>query len=866
MERIKLLSALILIGMLLSGSSSRNEYPFNDPTLSLEQRLDDLISRLTLEEKISQMGSYSAPLGRLGIKGYRWSGEALHGVVGGQAHKTTVFPQSIGLASTWNPGLVRKEAIAISDEARALATKLQNRMFLSFWSPMINMARDPRWGRTQEGYGEDPFLVSSISLEFVKGLQGDDEKYFKVLAGPKHFIANNVDWLRHFGSSDIDEKVLRDYYLPAFKKCVTQGHAQTIMSAYNALNGVPCICNEILLQDILRDEWGFDGHVVSDCGGVYNIHANHKYVETAEEAAALSVKAGTDLNCGSEYGRSLKSATDKGLIDEETIDIAVRRLFKARFELGMFDPPELVPYSEISPDVIDCDEHRELARQVARESIVLLKNDSKPGQENGFLPLSKEIRSLAVIGPNADVCQFGNYTGVPSYCTTPLEAIKTMVNGTTQVKYAQGAPLHDNNLPSIPSECLLHPSAREGEHGLKGEYFNNMNFEGTPVLTRIDSSLDMPWWNEKLFPDSVVNTDHFSVRWTGKIVPDKSQKYMISARNTVMSSGDDLGIRIYLDGEIILDQWTDHRVWETTITKKLTAGKAYDFRVEYIEDIDWAAVTIGWKAIGKDLLGEALEIAGSSDAVIIVAGTNVAWEGEHCDRRNMELPQEQQELIRKVFAANPNSCLTLVNGSPLAINWEKENIPAIIEAWFPGEEGGNAIAEVLFGDYNPGGKLPVTFYTGNEQLPDFEDYDVTKGRTYMYLKEKPLFPFGFGLSYTRFEVSNESIEKKTLSGDDIIRVSFDLENRGGMKGSEVVQLYVHEQTESKYTPVRVLKAFERIELDAKEKRRVTLSVPLVELATYNLGEKAFVTSKGTYDLMVGNSSDHFYFRDEIVIE
>lgn len=866
MKQIKFFPVLFIFGFSLSCSASGYDYPFQDPSLPIADRVNDLVSRLTLEEKISQMVSYSAPLERLGISGYRWSGEALHGVVGGEEHKTTVFPQSIGLASTWNPGLVRKEAIAISDEARALANKLENRAFLNFWSPMINMARDPRWGRTQEGYGEDPFLVSSISLEFFRGLQGDDEKYFKVLAGPKHFIANNVDWLRHFGSSNIDEKVLRDYYFPAFKKCVTEGNCQTIMSAYNALNGVPCICNDMLLQDILRDEWGFDGHVVSDCGGVYNIHANHKYVETPEEAVALAVKAGTDLNCGSSYRGYLKSATEKGLIDEETIDIAVGRLFKARFELGMFDPPEMVPYSKISSDVIDSDEHRELARQVARESIVLLKNDRKKGKEKGFLPLPKDIGSLAVIGPNADVCQFGNYTGVPSYCATPLEAIKKIVNGTTQVKYAQGTPLHDNNLPSIPSECLLPPSAREGEHGLKGEYFNNMNFEGKPVLTRIDSSLDMPWWNEELFPDSVVNTDHFSVRWTGKIVPDKSQRYMISARNTVMSSGDDLGIRIYLDGEIILDQWTNLRIWETAITKELTAGKAYDFRVEYIEDIDWAAVAIGWKAIGKDLIGEAVKIARSSDAVIVVAGTNVDWEGEHCDRRSMELPREQQELIKKVFAANPNTCLTLVNGSPLAINWEKDNIPAIIEAWFPGEEGGNAIAEVLFGDYNPGGKLPVTFYTGNEQLPDFEDYDVTKGRTYMYLKEKPLYPFGFGLSYTRFEVSNENIEKKTLSGNDIIRVSFDVENTGGMKGSEVVQLYVHEQKESKYTPIRALKAFERIELDAKEKRRVNLSVPLAELATYSLEKKAYVTSTGTYDLMVGNSSDHFFFQDEIFIK
>jgi beta-glucosidase len=525
----------------------------------------------------------------------------------------------------------------------------------------------------------------------------------------------------------------------------------------------------------------------------------------------------------------------------------------------MFDPQEMVPYTSISPDVIDCNEHRELARQVALESIVLLKN------ENGFLPLSKDIGSIAVIGPNADVCQFGNYSGIPSYAVTPLEGIKNAVSNATRVEFAKGAPLRDNNLPPIPSKCLLPPDAREGEHGLKGEYFNNMHFEGEPVLTRIDSNLDQRWWNEELFPDSVVNTDHFSVRWTGKIVPEKSERYMISARTTVMSSGDDLGIRIYLDGVKILDQWRDHRIWETAITKELTAGKPYDIRVEYVEDIDWASVLIGWKPCGKNLVTEAVEIAKNAELVILVAGSNNSTEGEHLDRTTLDLLPEQQELIRKVYEANPNTVLTLVNGSPVSIVWEKEYIPAIVEAWYPGQEGGTAIAEVLFGDYNPGGKLPLTFYTGLEQLPAFDDYDVTKGRTYMYLEEKPLFPFGFGLSYTRFNVSNENIEKKNLSDDDSLKVSFDLENVGDRKGSEVVQLYIREPKASKYSPNKALKAFKRIELDAKEKRRVTLSVPVKELATYSLTEKEFVTNKGTYTMMVGNSSEHFFFRDEIVI-
>lgn len=805
------------------------------------------------------MDANSAAIERLGLPAYTWRNEALHGVVANEDHHTTVFPQSIGMASTWDPELMSKEAKVISDEARAIANLLNNAKYLNFWSPMINMVRDPRWGRTQESYGEDPFLAGQIALEFVKGLQGDNNKYFKALATPKHFVANNEDWNRHFCDAVVEEKLLREYYFKAFKTCVIEGNAQSIMGAYNAVNGIPSCCNEFLLQDVLRDEWGFNGHIVSDCGALYNIHANHKYTKTPEEAVARSVVAGTDLNCGSQYSLHLKDAVEAGHLDESDIDIALRRILKARFELGMFDPPEMVPFSRITSDVIDSREHRQLAKETARESIVLLKN------KGGFLPLSKDIGSIAVIGPNANMSQFGHYSGKPSYDVTPLEGIRNIVSPETIIKHAQGADLPDNKLPIIPSRNFIPPDAKKGEYGLLGEYFNNMNFEGEPVLTRIDSVLKMEWWDASTFPDSIVNTDHFSVRWTGKIIPDKSERYMLSARTTVASSSEDVGMRIYLDGELILDQGTSRLMWDNAITRPLVAGKAYDFKVEYIEDIDWASVVVGWEPVGGDPIPAAVEIAKEVDVVILVMGTNHVLEGELGDRTSLDLPQNQQDLIRQVVAANPNTVLILVNGSPLALNWENEHIPAIVEAWYPGQEGGNAIADVLFGEHNPGGKLPVTFYTGLDQLPDIHDYDITKGRTYMYLKERPLYPFGYGLSYTDFKASDFSLSEENDRSGDHVSVSLNVENTGGMAGSEVLQLYVHSRKDTKYTPIKQLKAFKKIFLKAGEQKRVTLSFPVDDLATYHMEEASWVVESGTYDIMVGNSSDNFFYQDEIVI-
>ena len=840
---------------------------YEDTSLPLNDRVSDLISKMTLEEKTSQLSSVSPKIKRLGIKPYVWRNEALHGVMANTGpsgrdcdsciNKTTVFPQSIGLASTWNPSLAFQEGVAISDEARALANMIDSQKYLNFWNPMINIARDPRWGRTQEGYGEDPFLVSKIAVQYIRGLQGEDDTYVKVIASPKHFIANNVDGDRHFTSSNIDEEILRDYYFPAFKSSIIEANALGLMSAYNALNGIPCSSNDFLLTEVLRKEWGFNGHVVSDCGAIYNIHANHLYVETPEEGVAKSILSGTDMNCGGQYEKYLLKAINKGLLTENDVNISLRRVLLARFRLGMFDPEEMVSYSKIQPEVIDSKKHRALAKKVALESIVLLKNKNK------FLPLQKDIKSIAVIGPNADSSIFGNYSGLPAYDITPFEGIKAKVSSETIVRYAQGAPIFKKNpLPPLTGDYLIAP---DGGKGLKCEFFNNMNFIGDPVHTRNDTIMIHQWWNEELFPGEFVNKDQFSVRWTGKIKPKVTGKYMFNARTTVRSSKKDKGIRIYIDDELVVDQWKSLRHWDSGISKKLHEGKLYDFRVEYVDDIDWAAVTIGWKPINESLLDNAKDLANNSDVVILVLGSNNATEEELHDRTSIDLIEEQKILVKEIYNLNQNILIVLVNGSPISINWENNNVPAILEAWYPGQEGGSAIADVIFGDYNPGGKLPITFYKGTEQLPDFYDYDITKGRTYMFLDEKPLYPFGYGLSYTEFQFKNFSISDRELSIKDTISVFFNLFNVGDYLGSEVVQVYIKPIFSSKYTPNKQLKSFKKIFLKSGHNKNIVIDIPVKELETYSAGSGEFTVKPGTYHVLVGNSSENILFNKPISI-
>ncbi|MEN6385855.1 MAG: glycoside hydrolase family 3 C-terminal domain-containing protein [Phycisphaerales bacterium] len=829
------------------------KYPFRDTSLPIEKRVEDLLSRLTIEEKILQMCNDSPAIQRLDIPPYQWWNEGVHGVLG---RNVTVFPHAIALAATWNIDLMDKVSTAISDEARAVyrpdgrndGTASGG---LTYWSPMINLARDPRWGRTQEGYGEDVYLASRMAVSFIKGLQGNDPKYLKLVATPKHFVANNDETHRHTGSSDVPEQVLQEYYLAHFKACVVEAKAQSVMSAYNALNGIPCSANTRLLTDILRDQWGFDGYVVSDCGAISDIHLNHHYVATAEEAASLALKAGCDLNCGIEPKQYVNDyvlkALNKGLVTEDEIDLALSRLLKARFKLGMFDPYDKVPYNHIPKSVIDSPEHRQLARQASCESIVLLKN------QNNFLPLDKnKIKTLAVIGPYADKICLGNYSGKPTKAVTILEGIKNKVGSQVEIKFALGCP-RIGHLEPVESIYL---KTEDGKQGLKGEYFDNMDFKGTPKFVRVDKAINFDWADKS--PVADFPADNFSVRWTGKIISPTTGTFAISA-------GSDDGIRLFIDGKKIIDNWVVRSYTEDRAEINLTKGQEYSIKIEYFENGSDAQATLGWTA-GHDKdeeIAKAEKIAAASDVVVLAIGLDDTLESEEHDRSNLELPLIQNELINAVYKANPNIAVVLYNGSALAINWLNENAPAIVDAWFPGEEGGSAVADVLFGDYNPSARLPLTFYASTSQLLPMDDYDIRKGRTYMYLKDQPLFAFGYGLSYTTFSYSNLKIKSPKIKAGGNVKISADIKNTGKLFGQEVVQLYIHDVEASAPRPIKQLCGFKKIDLKPGEKKTVEFHLTSEALAFYDVNNKKFIVEPGKFDIMVGSSSDNILLRGSL---
>ncbi len=717
MRRIKSISILLVLGLILSNCTNKYEYPFQDPSKSFDKRVDDLVSRMTLEEKISQMTDVAASVERLGIPGYNWWNECLHGVA--RAGVATVFPQAIGMAATWDTDLIYKMADVTSTEARAkyhefVRNNDRSRYNgLTFWSPNINIFRDPRWGRGQETYGEDPVLTSKIGTAFVKGLQGDHPKYLKVVATPKHYaVHSGPEHNRHIFDAVTDIRVLWDTYLPAFEATITEGKAYSIMGAYNRYLGEACCAHDLLLGEILRDKWGFEGYVVSDCGAIRDIYAYHKLVDTPEEASALAVKKGCDLNCGRTY-ESLLKAVEQGLITEEEIDVTVKRLFRARFKLGMFDPPEMVPYAQIPFEKNDAPEHADLALTVAQESIVLLKND------NNFLPIKNKLKQIAVIGPNADNLDvlLGNYNGTPSHPITALAGIKNSFEEGTSVKYAPGCGL--------------------------------------------------------------------------------------------------------IDKDMVLD----------TIP-------------------------------GYDAFAEAVDLAKSSDVVIFCGGISPRLEGEEMqvpyegfsggDRTNIKLPAVQEKLIKSLYATGTPVVLVNFSGSAVALNWENENLPAIIQVWYPGQAGGTALADVLSGKYNPGGRLPVTFYKSVEDLPPFEDYSM-KNRTYRFFEGEPLYPFGYGLSYTTFKYRTPELSDNSIGKSGSVEVKVEVKNAGDIGGSEVVQLYVKD-FESKY-PVakKALRDFKRIYLGPGESQIVTFNLESDDFRVIDDNGNRFV-EPGDFDILVGGNS------------
>jgi beta-glucosidase len=850
---------LLFIGFLLASpqaGTTAQTLPYKDPSLPIERRVDDLVSRMTLEEKVSQMMNAAPAIPRLGIPEYDWWNEGLHGVA--FSGVATVFPQAIGLGATFDQQLVGHVADVISTEARAKYNEAQRqgnraRFFgLTFWSPNINIFRDPRWGRGQETYGEDPYLTGRLGVAFVKGMQGDDPKYLKVVSTPKHYaVHSGPEPERHRFDAKAFERDMRETYLPAFRATVTEGRAASVMCAYNRINGEPACANTHLLDDILQGEWNFGGYVVSDCGAIEDIYLRHHFVKTAEEASAVAVKKGTHLECGDTY-RALVAAVKQGLVSEAEIDHAVKRLFMARFRLGMFDPPEMVPYAKIPFSENDSPEHRRLALDAARESIVLLKN------EKNTLPLRKDIKSIAVIGPNADNVQvlLGNYNGQPSRATTPLAGIQQHVSRQMKVLHAMGTSLTAVSVEPVPASALRTP---DGGHGLKAEFFANKNLEGAPALTRVDESVNFDWGMSGPAPS--LPADNFSARWTGRIVPTVSGTYRLGA------IADD-GARVFLDGKLIAEDWTDHA--PTTITGEVTlkAGQSYDLKLEYYEGKIGAVAKLVWQPPAAQTgtpYAEALDVAKQADAVVLVLGLSSQLEGEEMtvhepgflggDRTDIGLPARQQKLLEAVVATGKPVVLVLLNGSALAVNWAQEHVPAIVETWYPGEEGGAAIADVLFGDYNPGGRLPVTFYKSLAQLPPFENYGM-EGRTYRYFKGDPLYPFGFGLSYTKFMYNNLKLSSTNVQAGEGLTVSAEVQNVGDRKGDEVVQVYLSHSGASVPVPIRSLAGISRISLNPGEKRTVTFALTPEQLSVIDDGGRRVVEPE-EFSVTIGGKQPGF---------
>jgi beta-glucosidase len=856
-----LATAFVLLASAAAAPPRAAQPAYKDPSRPLQERVADLVSRMTLEEKVSQLMNSAAAIPRLDVPAYNWWSEALHGVA--RAGLATSFPQAIGLAATWDDPLIGKMADIVSDEARAkhhaFAAAGKRGMYqgLTFWSPNINIFRDPRWGRGMETYGEDPYLVGRLAVAFVKGMQGDDPRYLKTIATPKHYaVHSGPESTRHVFDAPLDERDLRDTYLPQFEMAVREGGAMSVMCAYNRIGGQACCASPRLLTDILRREWGFQGYVVSDCGAIDDIYQTHKLVPTAAEASAMAVKAGCDLECGSSY-KSLVGAVASGRLAERDIDEAVTRLFTARFRLGLFDPPESVRWARIPYSEVDSPGHRTAALDVARESIVLLKNDSQT------LPLSPALKSIAVIGPNADDVDvlLGNYNGRPAAPVPVLQGIRAAAPSGTKIVYAQGAPLADElpTLEVIPSSALVTKAGGHDVRGLTGDYFaSSKRLDGTPAFSRVDSRIDFAWWDNP--PDPRIPADDFAVRWTGDLVPPVSGAYTIGVAGMN-------GIRVWLDGAPLVTFESEHDPTKTAERRELVAGRRYPIRIEFTHTSNDASMRLLWHVPGRNLQAEAVEAARGAEAVVLVLGLSPRLEGEEMkvpvpgfsggDRTSLDLPGAQQRLLEAIVAIGRPTVLVLLNGSALSTGWADEHVPAIVEAWYPGQAGGTAVADVLFGRYNPGGRLPVTFYRSVGQLPPFADYSM-KGRTYRYFKGDAIYAFGHGLSYTTFGYSHLAAPASIRAGEPLV-VSVDVRNTGRREGDEVVQVYVSRGArgpdsgglaDESHTPIRSLAAFRRIRLAAGETRRVSLTIaPEAMLTAGDDGRR--VASRGALEIFVG---------------
>jgi beta-glucosidase len=854
---------MLPLGLHAQQQSGSPSFQFMNTSLPINQRVDDLIGRMTLEEKVSQMRDHAPAIQRLDVPKYDWWNEGLHGVA--FAGYATNFPQVIGMAATWDTNLVHHMGETISTEARAKYNQAMredhHEMFfgLTFWAPNINIFRDPRWGRGQETYGEDPFLTGRMGVAFVTGIQGDDPKYLKLVSTPKHYaVHSGPEPLRHQFNVDVSPHDLEDTYLPAFRATVTEAHAQSVMCAYNAIDGAPACANTMLLRDHLRDAWHFDGYVVSDCAAVADVNTGHHFAPDMPHAAAAAVKAGTDLECGFGKGQAypaLVDAVHQNLITEAELDTALRRLFTARFRLGMFDPPSSYAYGRIPVSENNSQQHRQLSLQAARESIVLLKNQDK------VLPLKSGIGRIAVVGPTAELVQSlqGNYNGPPPSPVYPINGIEKRFSSSI-IFYAQGSSLVEGLAMPI-EHTALHPATGAG-NGLTGEYFNSKDFNGQPVLKRTDRNINFNW--DKVVPVAGLQRDNYSVRWTGTFTPPGPGDYKLGVRvNYCYACENAEGFRLYLDDKVVVEsggRGTGERGAVTEGSVHFDASKAHPIRLEYLHGTGSAGIDLTWNPPTAILRDEAVQAAKQSDVIIAFAGLSPSLEGEEMpvkldgftggDRTAIDLPAVQEELLKAVAATGKPLVVVLQNGSALAVNWAQEHAGAILEAWYPGEEGGTAIAETLAGDNNPAGRLPLTFYSSLDQVPSFNNYSM-KGRTYRYFSDKPLYPFGFGLSYTTFAYSSIKLPTSNIKAGDPVTIEGDVKNTGSAAGDEVVELYLT-QPKASDTPIRVLAGFTRLHLGPGQSSHVGLTIDPRSIAQVDL-KGTRVILPGDYTVSLGGA-------------
>ncbi len=828
--------------------------PYLNPSLPTNERVDDLVARMTLEEKASQLVNQARAIPRLQVPAYDWWSEALHGVA--NAGTATVFPEPIGLAATFDVPLIHEMAVVISTEARAKhnqAVRASRRDImegLDFWSPNINIFRDPRWGRGQETYGEDPFLTGRMGVAFVTGMQGDDPKYFRVISTPKHFaVHSGPEPSRHTINVEVSKHDMEDTYLPAFRAAVIEGKAQSVMCAYNRINGEPACANTFLLKDQLRGAWKFNGYVVSDCDAIVDVFKGHQFTRSMAEAAAVSMKTGMDNECAdfftkakdnSDYVKYL-DAVKQGLLSEKDIDVALKRLFTARFRLGLFDPPAMVKYSQTPDSEVDSEAHRALALKLARESIVLLKN-------NGVLPLNPDARKIAVFGPLAESVSMlhGNYSGTASRATTALDGIRKQF-AAAQVTFSPG--MNFLRQPTVVPTAVL--STGDGQAGLKGKYFSGENFAGTPQVVRVDKTVDVQLFNQDpsaLAPPSSMKD--FSVRWTGFLTPAESGTYEIGLAGSMN--------QLWLDGQLIVDDLALHDPTPTTKTLQLEKGHRYALKLQYLRG--GVGTKLVWMNRISDPIAEAVAAAKEADVVVAVVGITSQLEGEEMkvdvsgfkggDRTSLDLPKEEEDLLEALKVTGKPLVVVLMNGSALSVNWANEHADAILDAWYSGEEGGTAIAQTLAGVNNPAGRLPVTFYKSVEQLPVFEDYSM-KNRTYRYFEGQPLYAFGYGLSYSKFEYSNLKLSTTNLKAGDSLSVDADVRNASQREGDEVVELYVS-FPKSPVAPIRALRGFMRMPLGAGETKHVHFTLDARDLSEVNeKGDR--IVAEGAYRISVGGS-------------